>query len=47
MNETLIEFKNVSYSYLDNDEKAINDINLDIKKGEFISKGTNFGKFEF
>lgn len=36
MNETLIEFKNVSYSYLDNDEKAINDINLDIKKGEFI-----------
>ncbi|MFV0424637.1 MAG: energy-coupling factor ABC transporter ATP-binding protein [Bacilli bacterium] len=37
MDEVIIELKNVYYSYEDNDNSALNDINLKIKKGEVIA----------
>lgn len=40
MNENIIEIKNLSYEYIGEDDKkslALNDINLNIKKGEFVA----------
>ncbi len=37
MDEVIIELKNVYYSYEDNNNSALNDINLKIKKGEVIA----------